>query len=556
MNVTFTIMGRDRFKVHTPYSPVFVDRFRLVPGRQFHEEDKAWSFPLVGDVILMIADVLAMLPWQLPPELRQAAEGNNCHRKQEAPDLLLVAGHPFVTEPYRHQKANLARLLAHPRWLLADEMGCGKTHAIVNRILALFAAETLPEGDVLIICPKPVMRVWEEQLWQHGRIPCELIEGTPSQRASKWHSPLAIQVINYEMAREAAAMTKREWPVIVLDEVHRVKNFTSDAGKSVRRLTAKAQYVWALSGTPAPNGLEDWFGVISAIDPNLLPVNTKTAFEARYCIKSRIGDTNLWKVTGYRNVAELHGFIQSMTSRVTKAECLDLPPKVFSNRYVRLTGHQDRIYKELKRDAVTRLDAMRDEGILTVKHVLTESLRLLQVAGGWVPGDDGVVRSAQPDNSALVAKVNALKAILDEVGAKQVVIWATFLAEVTWLVRWLADVFGPAVAFTGNMGSREREEALEKFRTGKARYFVATPSCGGTGINGLEVADVEVYYSRDWNLATYLQSQDRLHRIGQKNAVSVIRIIAQDTVDERVDQALERKASLQDMMVAPMEELL
>jgi len=96
---------------------------------------------------------------------------------------------------------------------------------------------------------------------------------------------------------------------------------------------------------------------------------------------------------------------------------------------------------------------------------------------------------------------------------------------------------------------------IADFKEGRSRFFVGTAATGGVGINGLEVADVEIYYSRDWNLATWLQSQDRLHRIGQKNTVNVISLVAEGTVDMKVAEALERKADLQEMLLVNPNEL-
>jgi SNF2 family DNA or RNA helicase len=570
MKSEITLKG-DRLCVRTPYAPALVDRFRTIPGRLFDGTEKVWTFPAVKDVLLMVCDAVGQLPWMLSQELRDlGGKDNGFALEKVAVDLSVIDGHPFITEPYAHQRVNLARLVQNNRWILADEMGTGKTHAVVNRLLRQSAVG----GNVLILCPKSVIGVWNEQLATHGRISAQFVvyEGTTNvQRGS---SGYWITITNYEqLLFKTDAFLAMFWQTVVLDEIHRVKNFTAKTSRIVRQLTTKAKYVYGLSGTPAPNGLEDWFGVLSAVDPSLLPVNTKTAFYNRYCVRTQLPN-GVWIVSGYRNVQELHGYVARICSRVTKAECLDLPEKVYSTRIVTLAGEQARVYRELKKDAVARLGRVasvrsfqvarsvrlageravafaEDQCQLTVNNVLTESLRLLQVVGGFVPDDDGTVHEL-PDKS----KVEALADLIEEAGERQMVIWCAFRAEVAWLAQWLKDQYQCGVAtLTGETPGQEREWQVDRFRRGDARFFVGTAAAGGLGINGLQVADTEVFYSRDWRLDTYLQATDRLHRIGQKNIVHVIRLVAAGTVDEKVNEALERKANLQEMLLQDPEKL-
>lgn len=419
-----------------------------------------------------------------------------------------------------------------------NHQNTGKSHAICNRLVS--GANGV---HVLILCPKSVTSGWMEQLERHASCDATIIQGNAKQRQEAMTRGYSIRIANYELLLHSD-FSQIDWDMIVLDEVHRVKNFTAKTSKLVRALTAKARCVYGLSGTPAPNGLEDWFGVLAAIDPNLIPTKTKTAFEARYCLKREI-QPGLWKVAGYKNVAELHGFIASITSRVTKAECLDLPAKVYSTRTAELQGEQARIYRELKKTAIARIGEAKDAGTLTIRNVITEGLRLLQVCGGFCATDDGPVMELA-DN----CKLSMMSDVLNELGDKQAVIWCAFKAEVELLSRWLAIEYNCEVSvLTGENSQKERDESIEKFKDGTNRFFVGTAAAGGTGINGLQVADTVVYYSRNYTLTEYLQSQDRLHRIGQKGSVHVIKLIVPNTVDAVIDAVLDRKADMQEMML-------
>ena len=558
---------KDRFHVKTPYLPVVIEAFRKIDGRSFHPGDKSWSFPLARDQILAVCDTLGTLPAMLPVELKKVVnEGQDgCDLRLYTPvDTNLLDGMTFASKPYDHQRVNLARLIEKDRWILADEQGTGKTWAVVNRLRHAIGAHPEIPVYALILCPKSVVNTWKEELFIHGNLYCEIIEGNPKQKARIIGRPLRdcptgwphrdqryrILVTNYETVLSMFGKLSALIPeFIILDEVHRLKNFTGKTSRLVRKMTEACPHVWGLSGTPAPNGLQDWLGVLSAVSNELLPTQTKTAFEARYCVKQQLGPGGPWKIQGYRNVTELHGFVSQICSRVTKAECLDLPEKVYCTRAVRLEGEQRRIYLELKKDAVARLKATGES--LTVANVLTESLRLLQVVGGFVPDDDGAVHEI-----ADKVKVGALADVLDDLGNRQAVIWCAFLAEVEYLAAWLAERYGAGISvLTGDVSGEQRAKAIEDFRSGETRFFVGTAAAGGTGINGLQVADTEIYYSRNWNLATYLQSQDRLHRIGQKNRVTVVNLIALGTVDSKVDEALMKKANLQELLLHSPEEV-
>lgn len=548
MKAEITVQG-DRFHVRTPYHPILADRFGQIPSRQWHPLTKTWSFPIVRDCLAMVMDVCGLLPQALPEPLREIALGLYDAVAPAPVDMSLLDGHVFQTAPYEHQRVNLARLMQHDRWLIADEMGCGKSAVVCNRIKSLGTGVR-----TLIVCYKSVIWSWQRELMLHAGLDCSLAIGDKLERQHAIWYGRNVVVANYEaILHTQETFLKSSWDCLIIDEVQRVKNLTAQCSRVLQKLSEKATYVYGLSGTPATNGLQDWLGVLNAIDPEVLGCPTKTAFNQRYCLMGRLGGQAQGPITivGYRNVAELHQKISSVTSRVTKAEALDLPPKVYSTRTVRLEGEQARVYRDIRRDAVARLKTAQREGTLTVRNVLNESGRLLQVIGGFVPDDEGNVYELDPK-----AKIQAIKDILDEVGDKPVVFWCAFRAEVAFLATLLSEGGDRVSTLVGGMSDDGRRESIDAFAKGDSRFFVATAAAGGTGINGLQVADTEVYYSRDYNLATYLQSQDRLHRIGQKNTVSVIKIMAQNTVDEKVDASLESKRDMLEMMLNSPEEML
>ena len=462
-------LSESAFKVKTPYSPIVVERFRTIPGGRFDPSDKGWAFPAVRDCFLMVCDVCGVLPGMLGEDFSDLVE--RIEALEVPPDLTLIDGHPWITPPFAHQKANLARLLGHRRWLLADEMGTGKTLPVANFLLALVQRwDGFPPGThILILCPKSVKQSWRNELAKHadllcdtGDYGCQLGEST-------------IRVDNYEQLRtKEKDFSRVNWQIIVLDEIQRCKSFGSQTCRAVRRLTDKAANVYGLSGTPAPNGLEDWCGVLAALDPAGVPWQTKGAFEARHVYKSRVGGDGPWVVSGYRNVIDLQRVVRRYTSRVLKSDCLDLPEKLYIDRFCALQGEQQRIYRELRNDAVARLGEMKDKGTLTAQNILTESLRLLQITGGFVP-DDNQVMHATKEN----AKISLLADILDDMDPdKQVVLWFAFREELRVVAALLGHEYGPVVTLTGDSTDAERAQAITDFVAGKARFFLGMTAAG------------------------------------------------------------------------------
>lgn len=587
MNITIKKHDRSRIIVHTPYSPAFVERFKAIPGYKYHPDTKGWSFPLVRDVVLMVCDVVGFLPWMLDTEITKEIGADGVQTVNRiALDMSVVENHAFLVTPFEHQKVNLARLIQNNRWLLCDDMGTGKSAAIVNRFICNEPMRDV--ANVLVVCPKSTMHGWVDHFYKHGLWIATIYE------TGKRRPLLSPLIVNYEalLARKDDFIAA-DWDMLVIDEVHRCKDHSSKTNRVLRKMSAKAKYVYGLSGTPAPNGLQDWFGVLSVIDPTLLPVDTKTAFESRYCVKGRISDDpenamyNVRKIIGYRNVDELHRYIGSISSRVTKEECLDLPPKIISTRTVKLEGEQARIYRDLKRDAVARIKVWQSvmagsatgfdvemvalaasqicdkenpsstrspqSGyLISANNILTEMMRLNQVVGGFVPSDDGHMVEIDPK-----AKILALQEIIEGAGQQQVVIWSCFRQEVAFLEKWLEDTYGGGVSVLhGGLKGDERQMNIERFRDGGNRWFVGTAAAGGTGVNGLQVSSIGIYYSRNFNFADWAQSQDRQHRIGTKSTVNIYKILAENTIDITINKALDRKGSLQEMMMSSPESML
>lgn len=531
-----------RLLLEVPFMANAIARDKIDPRRKWSPMEKAWSFPCEPAVIERLMEAFNLDRGQLPEGVRGMAP-----KAKEVPALKpkmeLIEGYKFLTEPYQHQREGVALLMEHPHFLLSWEMGCGKTKAIADRLRIGMFQSLAPFGPILILCPKAVKFVWVDELKKHAALHAAAWpESGPEDVAD---GSLAILIANYDALvseKTLERFLKVRWGVVAIDEAQRAKRTTSKRTKAVLKLGERATYRWALSGTPAPNGPQDWFGVLSFLDPKICGTTSKVAFEFRYCIKER-AETGGVRITGYQNLQELNEKVASVSDRRLKEDCLDLPPKVFHARACELSAPVQRIYNDIRKQAIARLTQAKDEGVLTVRNILTESLRLLQIVGGWCPDDDGKMHALEPN-----AKMELLADVVDEIGDTPVLIWCAFRAEIDAVSEKLAQAGRRVRQFHGDLDDLDRKNAVEDFQAGKVDAFVATAASGGTGLT-LTAAANEVFYSRSYNLEHYLQAIDRLHRPGQTRTVNVFNLLARNTVDEKVAQALELKEQLQELIM-------
>lgn len=534
----------DTLAVSFPYSEPMVAAVKELDNRRRWDADrKLWKLPAEELVLQRLIDLFGLDPLSLTPELRKLANGSIAPRPP-LPDLSILDDWRWLTTPYEHQRRGVAELIEHPRWLLAWEQGVGKSAIVANRLR--WEMEQKPDTHCLILCPKSLLSVWPDELMKHAALPCTVLLGDTETRRETLNRTLQkspIIVCNYEsllyIGKELEAC---KFDVVVADEAQRLKTGSNKTSRAARKVSAYATYRWALSGTPAPNGPLDYYGILTFLDPKILGTDSKVAFEAKYAIK-RVLANGVRMVVGYQNLDDLRRRVATCSSRVLKEDCLDLPPKVYVERRTALDGEQRRVYADLRRHAIANLKTAKREGTLTLRNILSESLRLLQCAGGHVPDDLGQMHHLEPN-----VKMTLLFEVIEEIGDKPVVIWCAFREELRSIAEALADRGVSLTVIHGDRTPSERTESIRAFQAGEVTALLATPQTGGSGLT-LTRADTEIFYSRTFDLQHWLQAQDRLHRIGQRNKVTVISLVCTGTVDEKVALALARKAELQESIL-------
>jgi SNF2 family DNA or RNA helicase len=212
----------------------------------------------------------------------------------------------------------------------------------------------------------------------------------------------------------------------------------------------------------------------------------------------------------------------------------DLPDKYYTTIKVDLDPRQQRIYNQMRKEMIAWIGEQDDE-LLVAPVVIAQLTRLQQFSCAYAEiNEEGKVRLHEPSS-----KIDALMEVLDESDG-QLVVFSRFKQLVRLVERRLVAAGIPCVTLTGDTAQADRSMVVKQFQTGQARVFVGSIAAGGIGIT-LHAASTVVFLDRDWSPALNSQAEDRLHRIGQKNAVQVIDIMARNTVDLGRWQRLELK---------------
>ena len=237
----------------------------------------------------------------------------------------------------------------------------------------------------------------------------------------------------------------------------------------------------------------------------------------------------------YKHIEELERKLDIFSFRVRKDECLDLKPKVRQKRLIQLQGEQGILYEKLRRRA---LAVVRDSTV-SFTNKLSEIVKLHQLTNGFIKDDDGQIQEFGK------AKINALEEIIDETDDK-IIIWVNYLHNIKQLKEFLAEKYGKNsfVEIYGETKVKDRAKAIDAFQNdSKVKFFLSNPTTGGYGLT-LTAAKTVVYFSNNYNLEVRKQSEDRAHRSGQTGTVVIIDIIAENTIDEKIMNALTKKGQI------------
>jgi len=467
----------------------------------------------------------------------------------------------FKMKPFKHQEDALNKAGAGSLWdkiefALFMEMGTGKSKVLLDNLGMLYLAGRIKFA--LIIAPKGVYRNWvNKEIPEHmsDDVPHRVIRWVASPNKKQQEEMrsvkdpfdgLTIFVMNVESYSTRKGQVAGEWmagalgPVgcIAIDESTTIKNHKAKRTKSLLKIARGFKYKRLLTGSPITKSPLDIYAQTEFLRPGLMGHESFYSFQGRYAVVQRrtMGSHAFQQIVGYRNLDELTDKIDSFSFRVLKKDCLDLPDKIYTARYVSLTNEQLKMYLDLQRQAMLLFE---DGEMVTAPAVITQMLRIQQVLSGHLKTDDGEMRYFPS------RRMDALEEILEEHDGKAI-IWSRFRYDIIQITNMLNKKFGDgcAASYYGDTSDDERQRAVRDFQNSEhLKFFVGNPATAGYGLT-LTEADLVIYYANDFNLETRIQSEDRAHRIGQKKNVTYIDLVSEGTIDEKIVEALRNKIDI------------
>ena len=461
----------------------------------------------------------------------------------------------FKTAPFQHQANVLERCWEHTNWALFLEMGTGKSKICIDNVGLLYEEGRI--NTFVVVAPKGVYRNWAKQeLPKHlpDRIPQTMVIWNPTPTKAQKNAlksilepsdSLRIFIVNVEALstvkgqRFLERLLKSSEALLAIDESTTIKSPKARRTKAIIRIGELAKYRRILTGSPVTQSPLDLWAQCRFLGKDLLGDvgDNFYQFQYRYAVMKRrqLGSHSFNLVVGYRDLDRLSWLLRSFSSRIRKDECLDLPPKIYTQRSIALSDDQARIYNELREFALARID---DDEFMTVDNVMTQLLRMQQVLSGHTKTDGGDLIDIK-DN-----RLEELMACLEESEGKAI-IWSRFRYDVKRISQALIKRHGAesTVTYFGDTSDEDRTQGIERFQDGNARFFVGNPQTGGYGIT-LTAAQNVIYFSNSFDLAVRMQSEDRAHRIGQNKSVTYVDFIAEGTIDERIVEALRNKMNI------------
>ena len=459
----------------------------------------------------------------------------------------------FKTKPYKHQLTALEKSWNKETFAYFMEMGTGKTKVLIDNMSMLYDKGKI--DGALIVAPKGVVKTWHEQeipthlpghiqsvtvLWQSN---INKAQETKPNNLFDLGTDFHIFIMNVEAlstdkgVKFAEKFLRSHKALMAIDESTTIKTPTAKRTKNIISLGKAAKYKRIMTGSPVTKNPLDLYTQCEFLDPYLLDFASYYAFRNRYAEMTtmNVRGRSIQVVKKFRHLNELSESLKPFSYRVLKEDCLDLPPKSWTKRHVILTGEQRKIYDQMKKTALATLNGK----VTSTMTVLTQLMRLHQITCGHFTADDGSTQLI--DNN----RIKELMNILEETEGKAI-IWANYQKDITTIIKSIVEEYGSGsvVDYYGLTPQDERQDNIRKFQNDEeCRFLVGTPQTGGYGIT-LTQANTVIYYSNGYDLEKRLQSEDRAHRIGQNKNVTYIDIIAEDTVDEKIQKSLRKKINI------------
>jgi SNF2 family DNA or RNA helicase len=473
------------------------------------------------------------------------------------------------TKGMKHQIEALRQSYGKRNFAYFMEQGCGKTWTDLADVERAFLENKI--DALIVIAPKGVHTNWvRREIPTHLSVDCLSFawRGRPTTKAKKAEieklferlpegEPPVLRVLainidaiiraeGYELIEDFANTFRC---MMVVDESQRIKNPKAERTKKCIALGRMATARRILSGTPLTKNPADLYSQFDFLHQGLLGTTSYRAFFAEFAVLLDRDDPKMVAIMRknggkftqvvatddegnkmWRNLDKLRRLIAPHSFRVTKAECLDLPPKIYKQLTFELSAKQRAVYERLEEEYSYITDDMEDKNFVSI----AARMKMKQVTSGFIfiDGKPQFIEKDQADSE----RMQLFKEVLEDVEG-QLIVWAMFEEEINQVLVALRDAGMPCAHYYGKTSDEDRERAIDDFQAGRIQAIVAHGRAAGVGltlIGDQKIAGdiTTVYYSCDCDNEVRLQTEDRTHRIGQAKNCVYIDLVAEDTLDE------------------------
>ena len=418
--------------------------------------------------------------------------------------------------PYDHQKIAIEKLLGNDKFILADDMGVGKTTS------ATIAALESGAKKILVICPATLKFNWKRELQNYTNEDIGIVEG------KNWDCGKFV-IINYDILKNFHSIDGKitkiiddKFDLIIIDEAHYISNAKAQRTKLVNDLVKKIGKVWLLTGTPMTSRPMNYYNLLKLVDSRV--ARNWVGYVRRYCEGYQItkGNRKIWLTSGASNLEELRERTKQKVLRRLKGEILDLPDKIITPIFLELNS------VEYKKEVGEYLDWADENPNQSLSIQLNKLMKIRQLIA----------------NEKLSSTYEFIDQCLEQ--DKKVIVFTNFTDP---LMQIWSKYKKMAVPLYGQMKKEQRQESVDRFQNDpKIKIFVANIVAGGVGIT-LTEAEVVIFNDLSFVPATMSQAEDRAFRIGQKKNVSCLYPIFDNTVERIIYNIVERKKRIIDTVM-------
>lgn len=437
--------------------------------------------------------------------------------------------------PHDYQRVAEQFALDNKKCGLFLDMGLGKTivtYTALNKLIN----DSFEIGKTLVVAPKRVAEdTWpsEYKKWGHLKdIRISKVLGTPKQRKAA----LEVEADIYIVTRDNVVwivdyMEDWDFDTLVIDELSSFKNHQSKRFKKLRTVTPYFKRVIGLTGTPAPNGYMDLWAQIYLLDRGERLGKNITAYRKSFFNAYHRGQYTEYKLRDGAK-EEIDKLISDICISMKAKDYLDLKDPIFIDEEVILNKKEYELYQKMAKEAIIDIN---DE-VIPALSAATVSNKLLQLANGAIYDEDKKYHLVHDE------KIKALEELIEQSAGENVLVFYNFRSDLERIQKKFKD----------DVVLLETDKDIRDWNEGKIKILLAHPASAGHGLNLQDGGSIIIWFSLNWSLELYLQANARLHRQGQKNAVRIYRIIAKDTIDEKVLQVLEGKNIRQEKLLAEL----